>query len=56
MCMVFWLYLRVCGGVLSAFGCVQAVFCGDVGILDDLSVFCVCLDEFCGYFGVFWMF
>ncbi len=37
-------------GVLGAFVCVWAVFCGDVGVLDVLSVFWVCLDEFCGMF------
>ncbi len=32
-------------GVLSAFGCVRGIFCGDVSVLDVLSMFLVCLDE-----------
>ncbi len=31
-------------GVLSAFGCVRGVFCGDVRVLDVLSVVWMCLD------------
>ncbi len=38
MCGIFWAYLRVCG-VLSACGYVSGVFCGDVHVLDALSVF-----------------
>ncbi len=37
----------VCG-VLSAFGYVRGVFCGDVHVLDVLSVFWVYLDVFPG--------